>query len=240
VGFSIRNRRGFSIQNPKSKIQNTKGTFITFEGIDKCGKTTQARRLVENLTHAGHKVVFTREPGGTAISEQIRDIVLHWKAEGMTRWTELFLMIASRAQHTEKVILPALDEGKVVICDRYSDSTVAYQGYGRGLALDTIADLNRIATLGLTPDLTILIDISVKEAVRRHGRPSLFDEPIERQEIVFYEHLREGFLSLLQLDPDRFLVIDGTQRIDRIEAEIEQIVVEKLKVRDARNRNRAP
>ena len=188
--------------------------------------------MVHTLTHTGHKVVFTREPGGTAISEQIRAIVLDWKTDGMTRWTELFLMIASRAQHTEEVILPALHEGKVVVCDRYTDSTVAYQGYGRGLALDTIADLNRIATLGLTPDLTILLDISVKEAVRRHGRPSLFDEPIEREEIDFYEHLREGYLSLLQLDPARFLVIDGMQAIARIEAQIHQSVVKKLKARE--------
>jgi len=223
---------GVSIRNPKSEIRNGKGTFITFEGIDKCGKTTQAKRLVQTLTHAGHEVVFTREPGGTAISERIRAIVLDGNTGGMTRWTELLLMMASRAQHTEEVILPALHDGKVVVCDRYADSTVAYQGYGRGLDLATIAGLNRIATLGLTPDLTILLDISIEEAVRRRGCAVISEDRMEQEDSDFHKRVRTGYLTLARLDPDRFLVLDGGQPVDRIEEQIEQCVLEKLEARE--------
>ena len=189
--------------------------------------------MVQTLKHAGCEVVFTHEPGGTAISERIRTIVLDPDTEGMTQWTELLLMMASRAQHTEEVILPALHSGKVVICDRYADCTLAYQGTGRGLDPDTIATLNRIATLGLIPDLTILLDIPVKEAMRRRGCASISEDRIEREESDFHDRVRTGYLTLARLDPGRFLVVDGTQPIDQIEAEIEQIVVEKLKARDA-------
>jgi dTMP kinase len=147
----------------------------------------------------------------------------------MTQWTELLLMMASRAQHTEEVILPALRDRKVVICDRYADCTLAYQGYGRGLDPDTIAALNRIATLGLSPDLTILLDIPVEEAMRRRGCASIFEDRIERENSDFHDRVRTGYLTLTQLDPDRFLLIDGTHPIARIEAQIGRCVVEKLK-----------
>ena len=240
MGFSIRNpqsairnRRGFSIRNPKSEIRNEKGLFVTFEGIDQCGKSTQAERLVQSLTDSGYEVVFTREPGGTAISERIRAIVLDGSTSGITRWTELLLMMASRAQHTEEMILPALHSGKVVICDRYTDSTAAYQGAGRGLDPDTIAALNRIATLGLAPDLTILLDISIGEAARRRRCASIPEDRMEQEDPDFHKRVRMGYLNLAQLDPDRFLVVDGTQPIDRIESQIEQRVMGKLEERDA-------
>ncbi len=221
-----------SLRNSKSELRNEKGLFITFEGIDQCGKSTQAERLVQSLTDSGYEVVFTHEPGGTAISEQIRAIVLDRDTEGMTQWTELLLMMASRAQHTEEVILPALHSGKVVICDRYADCTAAYQGAGRGLDPDTIVALNRIATLGLAPDLTILLDIPVKEAMRRRGCASISEDRIERENSDFHDRVRTGYLTLARLDPDRFLVIDGMQPIARVEARIEQCVVEKLKARE--------
>jgi len=219
----------FPIRNPKSEIRNGKGAFLTFEGIDQCGKTAQAERLVRTLANLGYEVVFTREPGGTAISERIRAIVLDRNTAGMSRWTELLLMMASRAQHTEEVILPGLRCGKVVVCERYADSTLAYQGYGRGLDLDTVAALNRIATLGLAPDLTILLDIPVEEAMRRRGRASISEDRIEREDLDFHGRVRTGYLTLAQLDPGRFRVVDGTQPIDRIEEQIHRSVVEKLK-----------
>ncbi len=221
----------FSTILPK-KVSRLSGIFITFEGIDQCGKSTQAERLVQSLTDSGYEVVFTREPGGTAISERIRAIVLDGSTGGITRWTELLLMMASRAQHTEEMILPALHSGKVVVCDRYADSTAAYQGAGRGLDRDTIAALNRIAALGLSPDLTILLDIPVEEAARRRGRASIPEDRMEQEDSDFHERVRTGYLNLARLDPDRFLVVDGTQPIARIEAQIEQRVVEKLKVRE--------
>ncbi len=229
VGFSIRNPKHVLSEAEGSEIRNKKGIFITFEGIDQCGKTAQAERLVRTLTHAGCEVVFTHEPGGTAISERIRAIVLDRNIAGMTGWTELLLMMASRAQHTEEVILPALHEGKVVICDRYADCTAAYQGAGRGLDADTIAALNRIATLGLIPELTILLDIPVEEAARRRRCASIPEDRMEQEDPDFHNRVRTGYLTLARLDPDRFLVVDGTQPMDRIEAQIEQRVVEKLK-----------
>ncbi|MFH1006870.1 MAG: dTMP kinase [Candidatus Latescibacterota bacterium] len=220
---------GISLRNPEAESRKDKGVFITFEGIDQCGKSTQAQRLVKTLIGSGYEVVLTREPGGTALSERIRAIVLDGNTEGMTRWTELLLMMASRAQHTEEVILPALRQGKVVVCDRYSDSTVAYQGGGRGLDLETIAVLNRIAALGLAPDLTILLDVSVAEAARRRGHALIAQDRMEQETSDFHQRVRTGYLELARRDPGRFLVLDGTMPVAAIEEQIGKRVMEELK-----------
>src|SRR5271157_786725 len=143
-----------------------KGLFITFEGIDGCGKSTQSKLLAGRLKRAGYKVVYTREPGGTRLAEKLRDILLH-PANKISPLAELFLYEASRAEHVSKIILPAVRSKKIVVCDRFFDATVAYQGYGRGLDLNVIETLNRFASTGLTPDLTILLDISAREGLKR-------------------------------------------------------------------------
>ncbi|HEX7401574.1 MAG TPA: dTMP kinase, partial [candidate division Zixibacteria bacterium] len=155
------------------------GLFITFEGIDFCGKTTQARKLASYLRRKGYDVLLIREPGGDRISEKIRRVLLNEKNTAMSELTELLLYEASRSQLTQKVILPALRQKKVVVCDRYYDSTLAYQGYGRGLDKKTIIRLNHIVTFGLSPDLTILIDVPVEVALRRKDKEKRKEDRLE-------------------------------------------------------------
>lgn len=205
-----------------------RGFFITFEGIDRCGKTTQAKRLVDSLRARGYSVVFTREPGGPPISEKIRVILLDASSGEMVWLTELLLYMASRAQHTEQLIRPSLEDGNIVVCDRYSDATLAYQGYGRGLDMGLIQELNRMATSDLKPDLTILIDLSTEELQRRSPRGKKPCDRLELEGKGFHQRVRQGYLQIAKEGPDRFRIVDGRGAIEEVQGKIWRIVDELL------------
>ncbi|MHC2998720.1 dTMP kinase [Microbacterium sp. HJ5] len=195
------------------------GLFITFEGGDGAGKTTQAALLERWLTDAGHDVVRTREPGGTEVGRLVRDIVLHHRGEVAPR-AEALLYAADRAHHVETVVRPALGRGDVVIQDRYLDSSVAYQGAGRVLGRDEVRDLSLWATGGLLPDLTVLLDLDPSVA---RGRLDAEDKPFDRLEAereTFHVRVREEFLALAAAEPDRFLVLDATRPADDLAGEV--------------------
>jgi dTMP kinase len=188
--------------------------FLTLEGGEGAGKSTQARALAQRLAVAGRDAVLTREPGGTPVGEIVRRLVLHHAlvADGervpVGGTAELLLFAASRAQLVDDVIRPALERGAVVICDRFADSTVAYQGYGRGIDLAAITQANAIATRGLTPDLTVLLDLPVETGLaRRRGERS--PDQFEREALAFHGRVRDGFLALAAAEPDRWLVLDA-------------------------------
>ncbi len=201
--------------------------FLTFEGLDFSGKTTQARLVVEKFktppSNSGispRTVQFIREPGGTRISERLREILLDKANLDMSQTTELLLFSASRAQLVEEVILPALRSGGTVVCDRYYDSTTAYQGYGRGLDLATIHQINAAATFGLKPDLTVLVDIPVAEIERRKARAGLSFDRMESSGRAFYEKVRDGYREIAREEPGRFVIVDGLKSIQELEREI--------------------
>ncbi len=198
--------------------------FITFEGIDCCGKTTQAKLLIEKLQSLNHSVLFLREPGGTTISEKIREVLLDKKNLKMIQVTELLLFSASRAQLVSEVIKPALTQNKIVICDRYHDSTTAYQGYGRGLTLGAVKTINRVATTDVMPKKTFFIDITVKEM---YDRRTANNQDIDRMEMSneeFYNRVRSGYHELAKEEPERFVVIDGKQTVEAIQEEVWQVM----------------
>ncbi len=198
--------------------------FITFEGLDCSGKSTQAQLLSERLANEAlpgergvRPVRFLREPGGTAISERLREVLLDHRTLGLHERAELLLFEASRAQLVQQVIRPALARGEIVICDRYADSTTAYQGYGRGLDLAAVEQINRFATGGLQPDRTLFIDITVEEIARRKAQRG---DPADRMESAgtgFYERVRNGYLDIARREPHRFVVVDGMPPIPAVE-----------------------
>ena len=194
------------------------GLFISFEGIDGCGKSTQADLLRSYLESKGEQVELLREPGGTALSEQIREILLNPNNDKMDPSTESILLSASRAQLTREIIIPALERGNVVICDRYADSTLAYQGYGRGINLEWLEKLNEFATAGLKPDITLLVDLPVDEAFNRMQSKS-FDR-IEMEGIEFLEKVRSGYLELTDRFSKRYFMIDGMETIEEMSKKI--------------------
>jgi dTMP kinase len=199
--------------------------FLTFEGLDASGKTTQAQRAVEWLrTRVGKPVRFIREPGGTAISERLRAMLLDGENLALTDLTELLLFSASRAQVLHEVIRPALRRGEVVVCDRYYDSTTAYQGYGRGLDLDAVRQINAVATGGTDPDLTLLVDISVGELERRKRLQGARPDRMEAAGREFYERVRTGYLAIAREHPGRFAVIDGMQDIEDVAREVNNAI----------------
>ncbi len=193
----------------------TKGRFISFEGPEGSGKTTQLKLLADRLRAEGHGVVETQEPGGTAIGRQIREILLDSNSAALRPTAELLLMFASRAQNVDEVILPALAAGKIVLCDRFTDSSLAYQGAARGLGADVIYELDRIACRGLVPHLTILIDIDVETGLKRAEQTRMEEQPL-----VFHRTVRETFLQLAQDDSRRIKLIDGARDRETIAAEI--------------------
>jgi len=202
--------------------------FITFEGLDFSGKSTQANILVEKLRKNHTSVHFLREPGGTKISERVRSILLDKNNLEMNEAAELLLFSAARAQLVKEVIVPALQRGETVVCDRYYDSTTAYQGYGRGVDIDAVMSINRLATSGRDPDVTFFIDIPVDEIARRKKAAGKSFDRMESSGSAFYERVRNGYREIARAQPHRFLTIDGTQRVDQIEAQIWTHIEKKL------------
>jgi len=200
------------------------GLFITFEGIDLCGKSTQVRLLVEYLQNKDIEVVLSREPGGCPISEEIRKILLSREHIAMRPLTELLLYEAGRAQHTEELIRPSLEAGKCVILDRYGDASIAYQGWGRELGADLVRGLNELATGGLSPDITILLDLSPEEAARRAPGEGWQADRLEGEVIEFHRRVREGYRQLIREEPDRVQLIDGRGPIDEIHRQIVDLI----------------
>lgn len=199
------------------------GKFITFEGIEGCGKTTQIKLLNEHLRKKGLKTVLSREPGGTKIGDDIRKILLDPSNKMMKPLTELILYGASRAQHLEELIKPSIADGKMVLCDRYSDSTTAYQGAARRLPTEVLKKIDDIATGGFKPDLTIVLDVDPAEGLKRAGRRSAPDR-FEQEEMSFHERVREGYLRIAKADPRRVKVVDGSGSVENIQAEIVKLV----------------
>ena len=198
----------------------SKGLFITFEGGDGCGKTTQIKLLDEYLRNKGYKTLLTREPGSKGLGIKLREILLNYDGE-VSPVCESFLFLADRAQHVDCIIKPALEEGVIVLCDRHTDSTVAYQGYGRGLDLEQIYQLNKIATSGLKPDLTVVLDVDVETSQKRVGSEK---DRMESAGIEFFERVRQGFLEIAKQEPDRVKVVDSTQSIEKIHEQILELV----------------
>jgi dTMP kinase len=211
--------------------------LITFEGIDGAGKSTQVTKLKRHLQDLGREVLTLREPGGTAVAEQIRGLLLESRHD-ITPVGELLLFAASRAELVQRVILPALDNGSDVILDRFSDSTTAYQGYGRGLSLELLAEVNRIATFGIRPDITFYLDITPEDALMRKfsekSLPLAFDsEELDRMEssgLEFYQRVRDGYHTIGAEQPDRFVMLDALLT----PAEIHKLIVRSLEKRDNR------
>lgn len=204
-----------------------KGKFIVLEGPDRCGKSTQAKLLLNTLLEHGKDVILTREPGGTETAEKIRQIVLEPNLD-VRPMAELFLYEASRAQHTQEKILPALQEGKIVLCERYTMSTCAYQGYGRNIDLKTIATLNKIATLGLVPDLTLVFLMSDKYFTQRGEY--LFSDRLEKEDLSFRQKMRQGYLELTKKTKNAYL-IDADKNVDVIAQEVADLL-HKCKIID--------
>lgn len=206
------------------------GQLISFEGSEGSGKSTQIARLAARLQKSGREVVTTREPGGTEIGEQIRNIIVHnSKGDEMCAETELLLFTAARAQVVREVIAPALVRGAVVLSDRYLDSSTVYQGIGRNLAADPVSQINRFAVGNVMPDLTLVIDVPTEIGLARiRQRASDLPDRMERENIDFYKKIREGYLLLAQGMPDRVVVIEGTQSEDAIEKKIWAIVKERI------------
>ena len=194
--------------------------FITFEGIEGSGKSTHLRHLAEHLRASGRRMVETREPGGTPAGAAIRAVLLGPSATPLTPLAELFLYCADRTQHVHDVIRPALDGGQIVLCDRFSDSTIAYQGYGRGLDLDAVRALDARARQGVGPELTFLLDCPVAEGLARaRGRAGPGDR-FEHETIAFHERVRQGFLALAAAEPARFCVLAAAEPIELVRARV--------------------
>lgn len=200
--------------------------FITFEGPEGSGKSTQAALLADALRSIGLLTRLTREPGGDPVSEQIRKILLDSPDDSITNRAELFLYLAARAQHVENIIRPNLKKGAIVICARYIDSTVAYQGWGGGLSVDMIRTLNNAATGGLIPDITFLMDIDAETGLKRQQDWNR----MERKGLDYHVRVREGFLAEAKLYPERIKVLDAAQDIDFIHRQVLHYVAEKLKI----------
>ena len=196
--------------------------FITFEGIEGCGKSTQAKRLVNRLRELAVPLVFTLEPGGTSVGQKIRRILLDSRNQHLSPLAELLLYAADRAQHVEEVIKPALEQEKWVLCDRFFDATTVYQGYARGLDMKLIVTLNEKASPGIRPDITFLIDCAVEVGLERALKRNKIQfqegqDRFEREKKDFHEAVRKGYLHMAMEDPERFVVVDGTLKEDEFE-----------------------
>src|SRR5262245_36382932 len=208
--------------------------FITFEGGDGSGKTTQLKALENYLSARGRRCLSTREPGGTSLGQLIRQVLLEVGTQSITSPTELFLYLADRAQHMHEVVIPALEQGKIVLCDRHTDSTLAYQGYGRGIDLALLRSLNDIASRGIKPDLTFLFDcpvqIGLSRTVQRQPQTASgrTEDRFEREKIEFHERVRAGFLNLARAEPTRFRIVDAARSAEEVGKEIKNIIAGEL------------
>lgn len=213
------------------------GFFISFEGGEGSGKTTQINKLAEALTAQGHRVLTTREPGGTDEGNKIREFIVQRDGGNWTPMAEALLLLAARTMHVEKVIKPALEDGKVVISDRFSDSTIAYQGYGHGLDLDVLKQLDELAISGLKPDLTLVLDIPPTDGLERANtrmQSETYEEQraedrFERLDVSFHEKIRQAFLDIAASEKERCVVIDAAQSISEMSNKIEAAVTERLR-----------
>ena len=208
-----------------------RGTFITFEGIEGSGKSTQAGLLKTFLEGQGLEVLMTREPGGSPIGEQIRRILLDPGNHGMVPLAELLLYEASRCQHVEAVIKPALESGKLVICDRFFDASTAYQGYARGLGIKMVGELNLVATGGRKPDLTIVLDLPVEIGLKRLGKKL---DRIEREAVAFHERVRQGYLRIAEDEPARVKVVNAAGTVDDTFSDVRNLVDRLISPRKVR------
>ncbi|MBX3048224.1 MAG: dTMP kinase [Anaerolineales bacterium] len=201
--------------------------FITLEGPEGSGKTTQVPLLADFLRGRGHRVLTTREPGGTPIGDQIRQVLFSLDNKAMHPRSEILLFQASRAQLVETVIRPALAEGQLVLCDRYADSTLAYQGYGHGVDLGALREIIHFATGGLQPDLTIFLDIEVEEGLRRRDRGGDWNR-LDDYQLDFHRRVRAGYLELIDAEPDRWLVVNAAQPLDAVAAALQDVLQQRL------------
>jgi len=205
------------------------GSFIVMDGVEGCGKSTQIKLLAEALRAENYEVTVTHEPGGTPVSERVRELLLDPQYPEMTSLTEVMLFCASRAQHCEQVIRPALQAGRMVVCDRFASATCAYQGYAGSLGLELVDSVNRIATGGLEPDLLFVLDLDPAVGLRRKfGDDEASGDRIEEKSLGFHRQVREGFLEYARLRPERSVVIDADANADDIHAAIIQCVSERL------------
>lgn len=202
------------------------GRFVTFEGSEGCGKTTQIRLATTSLAQRGISVIATAEPGGTPLGRRIREILLNRDSCAIGAEAELLLFAAARAQHVRETILPALEEGTWVLCDRFADATVAYQGFGRGLDAGFIRILNAFSALSLKPDMTLLFDLPVATGLARAekraaaGRPETAEDRFEQEDHAFHERIKKGYLTLAAGEPDRFRIIDGAADVETVRREV--------------------
>lgn len=196
-----------------------KGLFVTFEGADGCGKTTQMNLLAEYLKNIGCEVILTREPGAKGLGEKLREILLNYEGQVSDR-CESFLFFADRAQNIDIIVNPAVESGKIVLCDRHIDSTVAYQGYGRGLNIERIKMLNNLAVNGRKPDLTFVLDIDIETSMKRVG---MVKDRMESAGSEFYNRVRKGYLELAKQEPERIKVLDASKSVEEIHQKVVEI-----------------
>jgi dTMP kinase len=201
--------------------------FITFEGVEGSGKTTHIRAAAEYLQHRGYECVITREPGATKIGAKIRDILLDPANKRLNSNAELLLYLADRVQHIEEIILPALSAGKIVLCDRFTDSTLAYQGYARGMNINLIRNLHESALPQLKPDMTILADLSPEIGLQRKFQDKV-ETRFELETLPFHQKVRQGYLHLAALEPDRFRIIDASKPEPEVRQEIIRVIMRAL------------
>ena len=197
-----------------------KGILITFEGIDFCGKSVQMELLAEKIVNLGKSIVVIREPGGTIISEKIREVLLRKERESMTPVAEFLLYSAARSQLVQEKIISNLNAGKIILCDRFYDSSTAYQGYGRGIELNMVHQINKLATQDISPHITFLLDIDIDEVEKRKKNINTQLDRIEEETKDFFNKVRQGYLIIAENNPQRIRIIDGSQTISAIENEI--------------------
>ncbi len=201
--------------------------FITLEGPEGSGKTSQIPALTEYLRQLGHDVLTTREPGGTPISDQIRGVLINMENTALTPRTEILLFLAARAQLVDQLIKPALSGGKIVLCDRYGDSTLAYQGYGHQTDLEVLRHLLAFATGGLKPDLTILLDLDVETGLMRKKKVDEWNR-LDAYEVAFHQRVRQGYHQLIKEEPQRWAVIDASQPKEIVQQAMRRVILERL------------
>ena len=218
--------------------KKTAGIFITLEGGEGSGKTTQAPNLCRLLTAQGYEVLRTREPGGTPVAEQLRRVLLDSSTEAIAPETEALLILAARRQHVDHVIKPALSRGTIVVCDRFSDSTLAYQGYARGLDLKILRAMNEWATAKLVPHLTLLFDIPVAIGLQRRQGQATAQNRLDREAERFHKKVRAGFLQLARHEPRRIKIVDARLPPDSVAATVEALVLDWLRRHRPRNQGR--